>query len=151
MKSIYDIIQLLDVNSMFNERYYRFEDLRRYIDDLSDQLIETEDYILTPFYIFQGKRMELYEYKLRVIVEKRGSFEDYLLAITGKKSVKDISEQIIKRNRICYIECEDNTHMIKVNYLQKYINFLLFNDDIQCQVKKYLDSYDKNNLYFEIY
>lgn len=151
MERIYDIIQRMDANFVFNEKYYSFEDLRECLKGLNDKVIETEDFILVPFYISQGKRMELYEYTLKIIVEKKERFEDYLLRITGKKDIKDIPDNIIKLNRICYIECENNTHIIKTEYFLKYINFLLFNDDIPYQVQKYFKSFSTNNIFFEIY
>uniref|UniRef100_A0A0N5B1M7 Colicin_E5 domain-containing protein n=1 Tax=Syphacia muris TaxID=451379 RepID=A0A0N5B1M7_9BILA len=45
-----------------NEKYYNLNDFLRCLNSLDDETIKAEDYILTPYYIFKGKRMELYEW-----------------------------------------------------------------------------------------
>lgn len=71
--------------------------------------------------------------------------------LTGKPSISDIPNSIIEREKICYIECEKNTQMMKVVYLIEYINFLLFNNDIQCQIKECYEFFSTDNIFFEIY
>ncbi|MDE7446197.1 MAG: hypothetical protein K2N15_10945 [Lachnospiraceae bacterium] len=151
MKRLEDIIQVLGVKVISNEKYYNLNDLREYLNNLNDEMIEVEDYILTPYYIFMGKRMELYEYELSIVADKKQNFEKYLLDLTGKQSISDIPNSIIERGKNCYIECEKNTQMMKVVFLKEYINFLLFNDDIQCQIKKFYDFFSTENIFFEIY
>lgn len=100
MKRLEDIIQVLGVKVISNEKYYNLNDLREYLNNLNDEMIEVEDYILTPYYIFMGKRMELYEYELNIVSDKKHSFEKYLLDLTGKQSISDIPNSIIERKKI---------------------------------------------------
>ena len=151
MRRLKDIIQVLETRIVSNEKYYNLNNLQECLNSLDDEMIEVEDYILIPYYIFMGKRMELYEYELNIVVDSKQSFEKYLLGLTGKKSVSDIPNNIIKLRKNCYIECEKNTRTMKVALLRKYINFLLHNDDIQHQIKEYFDFFDIDNMFFSMY
>ena len=86
MKRLEDIIHVLDTKIVSGEKYYTLNDLQECLNGLNDEMIEAEDYILTPYYIFMGKRMELYEYELTIVADKKQSFEEYLLNITGKQT-----------------------------------------------------------------
>ena len=125
-----------------------WQSIQECLNGLNDEMIEAEDYILTPYYIFMGKRMELYEYELTIVADKEQSFEEYLLDITGKQSISDIPGSIIERRKNCYIECEKNTQMMNVGGLRRYINFLLFNDDLQCQIKGCYGFFSTDNMFF---
>lgn len=151
MRRLEDIIQALDVKIVSNERYYKLNDLQKYLNGLNDEKIEVEDYILTPYYIFMGKRMELYEYELSIVSDNKQSFEEYILDFTGKQSISDIPESVIERKQNCYIKCEKNTQVIKAASLREYINFLLFHDDIQCLIKEYFEFFSTDNMFYEIY
>ncbi len=151
MKRLEDIVQSLEAHMVSNEKYYRFDVLLEQLNCSCNELIEIEDYILTPYYISMGKRMELYEYELKIVADKKQSFERYLLDLTGKRRIDDIPNSIVERQKICYIECEPVGFMIRADRLKKYIKFLLYNNDIQCQIKECFGLFKIDNMFFAIY
>ena len=78
MKSMQNIIQSLNVAERFNsEVLYSFIEFQKVIQRMGDDYIETDDCIITPYYVFDGKRMELYEYKLYIHLVNTPNFEKY--------------------------------------------------------------------------
>lgn len=146
-----DIIQSLDAQIVSNEKYYKLKDLLVHLNGLRDLSIEVEDYVLTPYYISVGKRMELYEYELKISADTQQSFEEYMLNLTGKQDLNEISSDVMQRQKMCYIECKKNTYKINVNQLKKYMNFLLSSESIQKQIEKCFGIFDNDNMFFEIY
>lgn len=151
MKRLNDVIETLDERIISNEKYYNLIKFQEYLEDLSDETIEVVESVLTPYYIFDGKRMELYEYALNIETSKKQDFEEYLLTLTGKQRMDDIPRHIIEREKECRIECEENTKIIRIFFLKKYIHFLLTNTDIKSQVKKIFRSFSEDNLFFELF
>lgn len=113
MKRLNDVIETLDERIISDEKYYNFIKFQEYLEKLSDETIEVVESILIPYYIFDGKRMELYEYALNIVTGKKQDFEEYLLTLTGKQKMDDIPKRIIEREKECRIECEENTKIIK--------------------------------------
>ena len=151
MKRLENIIQSLDVNIVSNEKYYKLNNLREYLSSMLDKNIEVSDSIFTPYYIAEGKRMELYEYELSIVTETEQSFEEYLLTLTGKQSINDIPDNIKARQKACRVECIQGTETVKVSCLIEYIDYLLNNNDMQCQIKKCFDFFCIDNLFFEVW
>ena len=65
------------------------------LEDLlkTDFKLEMEECLITPYYIQDNKRMELYQYEFCCTDES--DFEKYILKLTGKEKIEDISEDIL--------------------------------------------------------
>ncbi|MCM1233633.1 MAG: hypothetical protein NC489_26260 [Ruminococcus flavefaciens] len=95
--------------------------------------------------------MELYEFELMIEADKQQGFEKYFLDRAGRKNFRGISDSVVENCRNCYIECEQNLHMLKTDRLIAYINYLFNNSDLRGQIEKSFECFDKNNLFFELY
>lgn len=151
MQNLNNVVHSLDTQIISNEEYHRVKDLLEHLNNLSDPLIEVEDSILTPYYVFQGRRMELYEYELRISTNAEQNFEEYVMIATGKKNINEVPFDVLQLKKKCYIESEEYTHTVNIKRLNEYLEFLLFNDNIEAQLKEYLGYFDNENLFFEIY
>ena len=65
--------------------------------------LEMEECLITPYYIQDNKRMELYQYEFCCTDEF--DFEKYILKLTGKKKIGDISEEIrcLRKNAFLHV------------------------------------------------
>lgn len=151
MKRLDYLIQTLDITRVSNGRYYNLRDLQECLNHYPGELIEVGDYILVPYYIYMGKVLELYEYELTIVADKTQSFEEYILEFTGRKSIDDIPVCIIERKKRCYIECIENSRMMKTENLREYIRFLLSDKELQSQVIRAWKPFDAGNLFVELY
>lgn len=68
--------------------------------------IEMEECIITPYYIQDNKRMELYQYEFCCTDEI--DFEEYILKLTGKEKKEDISEDVICLRKNCFSTCDES-------------------------------------------
>lgn len=71
----------------------------------TDFRIEMEECLITPYYIQDNKRMELYQYEFCCTSEY--DFEGYILKLTGKEKIEDISEEICCLRRNCFSTCDE--------------------------------------------
>lgn len=150
MKRLISIIQALPCITISNEKYYKFSDLLKCLSDKECNMVEVEDFILTPYYISGGRRLELYEYELNVLADGEQCVEDYLLALTGKQSIQDIPGNIVQTKKQCYMLFDRNRSKIDASQLIGYLRFVLTNSDVQNQANNCFGSFDADNLYFEI-
>ncbi|MCM1097624.1 MAG: hypothetical protein NC427_06115 [Ruminococcus flavefaciens] len=95
--------------------------------------------------------MELYEYELVIEADKQQGFEKYFLDMAGRKDFRGIPDSVVENRRNCYIECEQNLHILKTDRLITYINYLIHNSNLRGQIEKSFECFDKNNLFFELY
>ncbi|GKI16246.1 hypothetical protein CE91St44_27310 [Oscillospiraceae bacterium] len=152
MKSMQNIIQSLNVAERFNsEVLYSFIEFQKVIQRMGDDYIETDDCIITPYYVFDGKRMELYEYKLYIHLVNTPNFEKYLLRKTGRFKVSDIPKDVIILQKNCYFEILKTERKISSKKIQQYLDFLLGNNCLKAQVEQALGEFSVNNLLFEFY
>lgn len=109
----------------------------------NDFRIEMEECIITPYYIQDNKRMELYQYEFCCTDEF--DFEGYILKLTGKEKIEDISEDICCLRRNCFSTCDER------NGLVDFLKFLLDNKTLQEEIKKVFGDYIVENLYAIVY
>ncbi len=109
----------------------------------NDFRIEMEECIITPYYIQDNKRMELYQYEFCCTDEF--DFEGYILKLTGKEKIEDISEDICCLRRNCFSACDEP------NGLVDFLKFLLDNKTLQEEIKKVFGDYIVENLYAIVY
>ena len=109
----------------------------------SDFRIEMEECIITPYYVQDDKRMELYQYEFCCTNE--ADFEEFVLKLTGKEKIEDIPEEIRYYRRKCFSTCDER------NGLTDFLTFLFDNKDLIEEIKKVFGVYIAENLYAVIY
>lgn len=109
----------------------------------TDFRIEMEECLITPYYIQDNKRMELYQYEFCCTGEF--DFEEYVLKLTGKDKIEDISEEICCLRKNCFSTCDEP------NGLADFLKFLFDNKTLKEEIKKVFGYYIAENLYAVIY
>ncbi|MBQ8260751.1 MAG: hypothetical protein IJZ00_00505 [Lachnospiraceae bacterium] len=109
----------------------------------TDFRIEMEECLITPYYIQDNKRMELYQYEFCCTDEF--DFEEYILKLTGKDKIEDISEEIFCLRKNCFSTCDEP------NGLADFLKFLFDNKTLKEEIKKVFGYYIAENLYAVIY
>ncbi len=109
----------------------------------NDFRIEMEECLITPYYIQDNKRMELYQYEFCCTDEF--DFEGYILKLTGKEKIEDIPEDICCLRRNCFSTCDEP------NGLADFLKFLFDNKTLQEEIKKVFGNYIVENLYAVVY
>lgn len=109
----------------------------------TDFRIQMEECIITPYYIQDDKRMELYQYEFCCTNEV--DFEEFILKLTGKEKIRDISEEIRYLRRKCFSTCDEP------NGLSDFLTFLFDNKVLMEEIKKVFGDYIAENLYAVVY
>ena len=109
----------------------------------TDFRLEMEECLITPYYIQDNKRMELYQYEFCCTDEF--DFEEYILKLTGKDKIEDISEEICCLRKNCFSTCDEP------NGLADFLKFLFDNKTLKEEIKKVFGYYIAENLYAVIY
>ncbi len=109
----------------------------------TDFRIQMEECIITPYYIQDDKRMELYQYEFCCTNEV--DFEEFILKLTGKEKIRDISEEIRYLRRKCFSTCDES------NGLSDFLTFLFDNKVLMEEIKKVFGDYIAENLYAVVY
>lgn len=152
MKEIQDIIQSLNATELSNgEILYDFSEFCKVLKEIHDENIEIHDCIITPHYVYKGRRLELYEFELNIRLVDEPDFEKYLLNKTGKSKVEDISREVVLLQRNCYFELPKTTCKLPKKKIQQYIDYLYNNDNLKKQVQQVFGKFDKEKLLFEFY
>ena len=110
--------------------------------DIGNQIV-IEECLITPYYIENDKRLELYQYELYVTSEC--NFEDYILKKTGKTRLEDIPDKIIKLREVCFAKNGETKKVVD------YLKFLFSNQDLRREVEQAFNTFNKKNLYIAIY
>lgn len=105
--------------------------------------IEMEECLITPYYIQDNKRMELYQYEFCCTNEI--DFEEYILKLTGKEKKEDISEDIFCLRKNCFSTCDEP------NGLADFLKFLFGNKTLKKEIEQVFDDYIAGNLYAVVY
>lgn len=109
----------------------------------TDVRIEMEECLITPYYIQDNKRMELYQYEFCCTDEI--DFEEYILKLTGKEKKEEISEEIFCLRKNCFSTCDEP------NGLADFLKFLFENKNLKTEIEKVFDDYIAENLYAVVY
>lgn len=105
--------------------------------------IEMEECLITPFYIQDNKRMELYQYEFCCTNEL--NFENYLLRKTGKEKIEDVPKEVFILRSNCF------SSSYEPNRLAEYIKFLFENKLLKEEIMQVFGEYDVKNLFVVIY
>lgn len=152
MKYLQEIIQALNATELPNgEILYGFSDFYDVIKKICEEYIETDDCIITPYYVCEGRRLELYEYEMNIRLVDESDFEQYLLGKTGKIKVDDIPKAVILLHKNCYYEILKTEGKVSIEKIRQYIDYLYNSDNLKKQVQQVFGRFDSQHLMFEFY
>ncbi len=123
------------------EDFINLQDLYNLLN--AEVQIEMEDCLITPYYLKDNRRMELYQYEFCCTSEC--NFEEYILEVTGKKKIEEIPKEIFCLRKNCFATIDES------NRLLEFLKFILENKDLQEEVKKTFGNYMVEDLYAIIY
>ena len=140
-------MKITEINTVINSVEYAgeiFVSLQE-LDNLlkTDFRIEMEECMITPYYIQDNKRMELYQYEFCCTGEF--DFEEYILKLTGKEKIEDVSEEILCLRKKCFSTCDEP------NGLTDFLKFVFENETLKEEIKQVFGDYIAENLYAVVY
>jgi hypothetical protein len=135
------------------QNYFALERLKYVTNIFTENALVTE-LIITPYYFFDEKMMELYDYSLSIrVVESISSKDNFLLEETGKKSIEEIDLEVIEKINNTYFEVKEGDLQTFLKSLEQYLRFMRKNEPhLLIQIRKELSSQDINNdgIYYEL-
>jgi len=126
-------------------------ELKDALENLKDEYIEFGDYDITPYYIDDGKILELYEYELTISEGKNDNFEEFILNLTGRDRIEEVPADIIFLRRKCFIKVENGFYKMKKQLLVDYFDFVMNEPATKRQAEQSFGAYDKKNMFFDLY
>ena len=123
------------------EFFINLQELNKFLEN--ETLIEMEEVLITPYYIQDNKRLELYQYEFCCTNDY--DFKDYILKLTGKKRIEDIPKEILYLRKNCFATLDEP------NNLRDFLGFLFENKSLQEEVEQVFGDYVAENLYAIIY
>lgn len=150
-KSLNDLFNSISSLERSNTKYYRLNDLHNALNKMYGEEIEVDDTILTPFYICGLGVLEIYDYELNIRLVDRPSEETFILTKTGKRSINEVSSEIERKLRSCYLELVKPQKFLSTDMLKKYVDYVKTSPEIKERIGEYLHEFDDDKLYFEIY
>ena len=152
MVTLSDIVQRSKTEKRSNgEIFHNLADFRRQLEALKEDSLAVPDCILTPYYIHAGALYELYEYELNIRLTDQPDFHRYLLKKTGKGTVEEVPDQIVRLQRECYIEVLKADGQLPVGRLLQYVDFLFAEEAVISQVQQVFGVYQRNGLWLAFY
>jgi len=112
------------MHNYYGETYFSLERMTCLTNILSEneQIFEL---VITPYYFFYDKIMELYDYALSIkIVEKISSREAFLLEETGKKSIEEIDLKVIEKLDNTFFEVEQGDVETFLKSIIRYLGYM---------------------------
>lgn len=109
----------------------------------TDFKIEMEECLITPYYIKDNKRMELYQYEFYCTGEF--DFEEYILKLTGKDKMEDVPKEIFCLRKNCFSTCDEPSK------LTDFLKFLFENKTLKEEIEQVFGDYIAENLYAVVY
>lgn len=150
-KSLNDLLNSISALERSNTKYYKLNDLHSALNKMYGEEIEVSDTIITPFYICDLGVLEIYDYELNIRLVDRPSEETFILTKTGKKGINEVSSEIVRKLRSCYLEIVKPQRFLLTNMLEKYVDYVKTSPEIKERISEYLHEFDNDKLYFEIY
>ncbi|MBE6008656.1 MAG: hypothetical protein E7235_05605 [Lachnospiraceae bacterium] len=151
MNNIENTLQSINSRQISGETFYSMYELKNALESSTDEYIEFGDYGITPYYIADGKILELYEYELTISKDESNSFEEFILNLTGRDSIESVPADIIELRRNCFIRVENDFYKMKKQLLIDFFDFVMNEVAVRRQVESSFGAYDKKNIFFELY
>lgn len=129
-----------------NEIYYRLSDIRNLLQ--TDGRWKFADCILTPYYVRDGKRCELYEYELAL--SEKEDFSAYMEQKCGKP-YPEIAADVIALRKRCFVYRKGVSEAQVRDCVVQYIDFLLSDAALIRTAKQIFGKWDAACLYCAVY
>ena len=123
------------------EKFINLLELEELLED--EIVLEMDEVIITPYYIQNDKRLELYQYEFCCM--KNCNFKEYVLNLTGKKRIEDIPKEILTIRNSCFATVDEP------DKLKDFLKFLFQNKYLQKEVEQVFGEYVVKNLYAIVY
>lgn len=150
MINVKEELKKLKIYTISNEELYKFSEFEKNLQLINFETFESDNFILTPYYIDNNRIYELYAYELNVPIVGKSGFEGYVKRMTGKERIEDVANEVVELHKNCYLEITDNKSLPK-RALQEYISYLQNCKQIESEIQKMFSDFDIDNLYFEVY
>ncbi len=120
MKTLSEVVQNLpSISAPQEEVLYLFSDLRAALINI--ELLSVKNEWITPSYVCDGKRMEFYYAALHILPVEKCDFAAHLLNITGKRSLSEISDEVVSLQKQCYVEVQKTHPLLPTTRIIQYI------------------------------
>lgn len=110
-----------------------------------------EECIITPYYINENGRYELYQYEFCVEQKNGETFEEFILRITGKRKIEEVPDDIIRIRRICFTQIDVNNQSDILKKIIEYFYFLMNDEEVQNEVIDIFKEFDIKKIFVCIY
>ena len=151
--NLMELTKNMSITKISNEVYYKFTELIEVLDKIEEKYIEIElENVITPFYIYSdANRYEIYHYELLMFLVNTENFENYILEMTGAKTIKDIDNKIIENYKNRYIEVIKPKTFFLVEDLKKWAYRVYNSKELLEEIKDIFGKFEIENLYFSVY
>ena len=158
MTSFLDLLNGVVMKKHFNESYYNVAELSIKLQKSNATEISIDnDCFIVPFYICTEGTYEMYGYEFSIHLVDKPSFDNYVLAKTGSKSMDSVDKSVKDKMESLYVEIiHPNTTLSSVK-LQEYIEFINHSDEIKKEVTdafikvgKHL-KFNENDVFLAVY
>lgn len=135
---------------IFRTEMYSLKVFYEKLKNLDQQELKTEDIVLTPFYIDNGKRYELYDYELSIKgIDKEINVESYTNIIFRNIAENEMPKELIEKNKIRFIPIKNNK--VSKEKIVQYLEYILASQDIRDTISQIFEDFNIEKLYFEIF
>lgn len=110
-----------------------------------------EECIIMPYYISDGRRYELYQYEFYAEQKNGETFQEHILRITGKKSINEVPNDILKIRQICFAKIDAENQSDNLSKIKEYFTFLMTDENIKKEVMDIFLEFDINKIFVCIY
>lgn len=110
-----------------------------------------EECIITPYYINENERYELYQYEFCAEKDNGETFDEYILRMTGKSKIEEIPEDIIRIRKICFGKINEDNQSGILKKIKEYFYFLMNDEEVQREIKNIFEEFNINKIYVCIY
>ncbi len=150
-KCLSDLLGLISSIEKSNGRYYKLNDFFDILDKMTEDEIEVEDTIITPFYICDLGVLELYDYEFNIRLVNSSNVDNFILVKTGKKNLGEVSAEIEEKLRKCYVELVIPQKFLSIFRLQEFIGYVKDSLEIKERIRDTVHEFNGDKLYFEVY
>ena len=140
-------MRITEINTVLNSIEYAGEVFIN-LQELNNLLkkgvrIEMDECLIIPYYIQNGKRLELYQYEF--CCTDKIDFPNYILKLTGKEKMEDVSEEILYLRRNCFSTYDEPDRLVD------FLTFIFENETLKNEVKLAFGEFCIENLYATVY
>lgn len=140
---------ILKIN-MNGEEMLNLCELVKYIE-ADETLLQIEECIITPYYINERGRYELYQYEFCVEQKDGETFEEYILRITGKKKIEEVPDNIIRIRQMCFSKIGEDDQSSIIGKIKDYFYFLISDKEVKDEIIDVFAEFNPNKLFICTY